>query len=173
MAVDPSFAGFSPNVGNPLRTLWFRIVTIPAVLVGLNGVSALDPPGASAALVPQQSAVARIEGDHLTWYLRRPDGAGGFTTHSFVYGLATDKPLWGDWRQRRSRGSAAPGRRCQRPRPVEGLAGDGRPAVVPCGGDRLGLHGGGAARRQEPPGRVSGSEQDSKRFSSVTVGQPG
>ncbi|HZM76001.1 MAG TPA: hypothetical protein VFC19_09755 [Candidatus Limnocylindrales bacterium] len=67
------------------------------VVVGLNGLSWLARRSASAAPVPQQSAVVRIEGDHLLWYLRRPDGTGAFTTQSFAYGLATDKPLWGDW----------------------------------------------------------------------------
>jgi len=42
-----------------MRALWIRILSISTVVMGLNGVCALDPPGASAALVPQQSARCR------------------------------------------------------------------------------------------------------------------
>jgi hypothetical protein len=71
-------------------------VVAAAVLVGLAGGAVVRPAVAEAAVVPQQSAVVRVIGDQLTWFVRRPSGAG-WVTESFLYGRATDRPLWGDW----------------------------------------------------------------------------
>src|SRR5882762_8536989 len=65
------------------------------VLSGLAG-GVVVVPEASAAVVAQESVLARVDGDHLTWFVRRPAGAG-WVTQSFVYGLASDHPVWGDW----------------------------------------------------------------------------
>jgi hypothetical protein len=72
------------------------LVTALVMLLALAGVPVVVAPEASAALAAQRSVVARVDGDHLRWFVRRPDGAG-WVTQSFVYGLAGDRPVWGDW----------------------------------------------------------------------------
>lgn len=73
-----------------------RFVAVLAVLLTLTGALVVTAPSAAAALSAQESVLARVDGDHLRWYVRRPDGSG-WVTRSFVYGLAGDRPLWGDW----------------------------------------------------------------------------
>src|SRR6266545_2828217 len=72
-----------------------RVVAGLLVLSGLVGGVAVVPE-ASAAVVAQESVLTRVDGDHLTWFVRRPAGTG-WVTQSFVYGLAGDHPVWGDW----------------------------------------------------------------------------
>jgi hypothetical protein len=75
------------------------------VVAAAIGMGASHPIGAAVAqadaaqplaVAAQESVVVRVEDQHLTWFVRRPAGAG-WATHSFVYGLANEAPLWGDW----------------------------------------------------------------------------